>query len=211
MKTKDLFYTLFFTGLLSLSFACNPDDDMGPDDTTEPDPDIEFYFNALIDGEPVKLEVTPLSNNNAGISHGGSFGTDTCKIDYGGFVYNFNTDNPSLSADFNRYYVGPCGQEPDVFPDLFQVGGYPFYQEDQPNIPGVEIGYVDESGNYYRSGLGMQSGASFELTESEPDSNFFGIYQKITGTVNCTLYSELGEQLELTEGQFSFHLQSYFN
>jgi hypothetical protein len=208
MKRSFLLFAWFLAGTALLWTSCNPDDSMDPPDDPST-PEVEFYFNAKIDGQSIKLEVTTLGNVNAGVSTGGSFGTDTCKIDYGGFLYNFNDDYPYLGADFNMHYIGSCADEGDVFHDLFPVGSYPFYQSSDPNTPGVQIGYTSANDVYFNSGDGPQSNWSFVLTDSEPESTIFGEYQKVTGTVTCTLYSDTGDVVELTEGEFSFHVEDW--
>ena len=170
----------------------------------------EVYFTGLVDGQTVTFEATALGEYQAGISQGGSLGTDNCTIDYGGFIGDFeNTEG--FSADFFSFYNGPCAEETDVFHDLFPVGtDYDYLMNNAGSAKGVEIQYWTNS-TFYRSGNGPQdASSSFEVLESTPIESAFGKYQRIKGQFNCTVYTEGGESLTIENAEFVVDVESYF-
>lgn len=200
---KHLFFFALTLGLALLAGSCKKDSK-----NDDPTSEAEFYFQCKIDGQPVLIEWTTTNEIEIGNSNGGSIDPPHCSFDYGSFIGIFDP-NPGLSGgiDFLQFFDGDCGDEEAVFNTLFPTGTYPFVDA-AIGGKGVDVNYTDGV-DYYRSMNGAQTGSHFAITKSEAANDAFGLGQTITGTMECTLYSDTGGSVELTEGQFKLHFREY--
>lgn len=168
--------------------------------------DAEFFFLGKIDGQSVKIEVTPTNDIQMSTSNSGSIGTPNCVFDYGAFLASFDLNAfPQAGVDFIGYFNGDCADQETQFNSLFPTGSHPYSNETVGN-KGVQVVYIDASG-VYSSAKGTQSAAQFTVTKSEVANDAFGLSQTISGTMKCTLYDEFGNKKELTDGSFRLNFR----
>ncbi|MCB0705833.1 MAG: hypothetical protein KDC34_11010 [Saprospiraceae bacterium] len=186
--------------------ACKKDADPDPTPTSE----IEYYFYGSVDGADVVFELKPLGDIEVGNGLSANNNPpDECDVDYSGFIGAYD-GYPFFEVEFVNYYIGPCGETNEDFHSLFPPGMYPYFIESPVEGFGVQVKYAGVDEVVYRSSLGDQTGSDFELTASFEADNLFGKYQRIKGKLNCMLYAENGDSIELKDASFSLSLVSFF-
>ncbi|HNM24781.1 MAG TPA: hypothetical protein PKL15_05095 [Saprospiraceae bacterium] len=196
---------LLLLALCLAAVSCKKDSNNDDQNTS----DAEFFFLGKIDGQSVRLEVTPTNDIEMSTSNSGSIGTPNCVFGYGAFLAPFDINAfPQAGIDFSNYFDGDCSNEETVFNSLFPTGNHAFLNE-AVGGKGVQVSYIDASG-VYSSAKGTQSAAQFTITKSEVANDPFGLSQTITGTMKCTLYDEFGNKKEFTDGAFRLNFRSYF-
>jgi hypothetical protein len=118
---------------------------------------------------------------------------------YASMIGNVNTNQPYFTI-----YKGTIvftGSTPDTsaFDAFFPVSAISFSQN---NVNGIDIDWIDPSGNLYSTSFGSasQSGSAFTILAKQV-STIAG-YQnvKVFAKFNCTLYNSAGASFPLTNG-----------
>lgn len=195
--------------LMLLMFgSCKKDSDNDGDPDPKPGSSADFYFTGTIDGKKVAIELLSSNDVEMTTANGGSIGPPDCTFDYGAYLGPSDPDEyPQIKVDFQQYFSGDCGDEGAVFTTLFPVGSQPFANATTGG-KGVAVLYFDDTG-VYSSANGSQSGSQFTIIKSET-TNFLGIGQTVTGTIECTLYDEFGGKKVLTNGAFRLNFRPWF-
>lgn len=174
----------------------------------------EFYFTAHVNGD--SLTVVDQGNLPAQLgfySDKDSIGIDgvDCAVTYQAQFRDIgNINKQGIFFTFNRYFSGLCSSEPEDFRTLFLPETQPAAANE--NVRGWIFQYRDEEGNLWSSLKGNQSNNRLDIltTESIADDDAFGFKrQKITGTIDCTLYNDAGDNLPVSNGKFSIYIVSY--
>ncbi len=183
----------------------------------EDDPAVqltEFHFTARVDGD--SLTVIDQSTVPGGLGYYAdkdSIGIDgvNCIVSYQSQFRDIaNVSFQGVFFTFNRYYNGECAKEPEDFRTLFQPELQPV--ADGEGVRGWIFQYRDDAGKLWSTLKGDQSNNRLEIksTESITDDARFGFKrQKITGTLNCSVYDDNNNSLEISNGKFSIYIASY--
>lgn len=161
--------------------------------------DADYYFVGQLDGADLKFEITDSSSDEMIISNSSSLNPPICTYSYGCDIGTGpgTATEKSISVSFQQIFQGDCGDQLTVFPSLFPKGDY-VVGEDSGN---VLITYFDGTDNWTSYGV-LQTGANFEITESEVVESPFGSSQKIHGKCSCILYNISGESKKLEDVSF---------
>jgi len=206
---KHYLFFPFSLCLLMLAFgSCKKDSSSDSDPDPNPSSSADFYFTGTVDGKKVTIELLPSNDVEMVTANDASLDPPYCTFNYGAYLGPYDPEEyPQIKVDFQQYFSGDCGNEGAVFTTLFPVGSQPFSNA-ATGGKGVEVLYFDETG-VYSSSNGSQTGSQFSITKSET-TNFLGIGQTVTGTIECTLYDEFGGKKVLTNGSFRLNFRPWF-
>lgn len=188
---KNILVICLFAALLA---ACKKDADTS-------NPTIEYYFYGKLDGAPLKFEISDASAAGMATSNEGHLDPlGWCVYSYG---CGIGTDlggpkEKSVTVSFPDLFLDECDKQLSKFPLLFQTQVYPY--GDTINM--VRVTYFDGTDSWTSSGP-LQTGASFEITKSETIKSEFGISQKVTGTLSCSLFNAAGAVKKLEGASFA--------
>ncbi len=215
MKKTKLFYVLML--LLFFQYSCSKDDGMEGEvasctdgiqnqDETGIDcggacglcgpPNEGYYFYGVIDGE----EVVVSGANGVGAGSCSNF-----KLNGGGWLVDFSTpDDLDATILLIKEFPG-MGFQPDKddYYEMYELGSYSYASG--CDTEGAEISWVDDSGSFWATGLGDQSGSSFEVTERGAISTDLLPTTEVRGKFSCKLYNG-NEVKTLESGEFYFLL-----
>jgi len=180
-------------------------------DSNEIPSNVVAYFRGEVDGDPVKIDVTTTNINDTFLGSGGSFDYPTCYLDYGCSVGSILETPPIFGFNLNNFFEGPCDDEVELFPTLFQLGDVAFDDDDYQNTEkSVSLYYQTENGNEYSS-IGDQSGSTFAITNVSELSSPYGIYQSIEASFTVKLYNDedVTDIIEISNGTFNLPLSPY--
>ncbi|MCB9334809.1 MAG: hypothetical protein H6586_01555 [Flavobacteriales bacterium] len=203
--------------LTTIMSSCSKDEDSTPDSTvsvvSNPTggtggtiPTSDYYFRINVDGTEVLFQS---GINNYASAAGESGGSATA-----GYREEQSSQLQQVfsSTNIGGYtVVKVLATQPTQCSDLssiFNIGVQPFGSTiNETN--GVVVFYVDGSGVYWSTdlGVGTQTGSNFEITELSTNSGIES--EKITKAIfNCTLYDGNGNSKTVTNGLIrSFSLQ----
>lgn len=204
---KSLKYALYACLALSLTtVSCKKDDDGAePEEEKKTATTItsDYYFHAFIDGEEVVMQDgVGFWGNGASASGGNNTMNDTYTLAELTVFQTFNSDKSAgfgLVSNFDGSDIYPELQERI---DKFVTGTYTYGNEND-EIEGASVYYVDKDGTYWSSEYSgaNHTNSTFKITEvkeGESNSIFFVIF---SAEFSCTLYDENGNTKKLTNGK----------
>lgn len=201
---KNLF---FAAALLALAFTgCKKDDD-DSNVTPTPTPTPSRYNVAFtVDGSNVTY-----TDGKNGFEQAAGSSKETRPLPEFSTAYyysNIFSDNTVGGVSIYKGEMSFQGTSPDDadFVAYFAPGNYMYSTS---GTDGIEILYVDATGQVWSSANGTQSGAAFNITSTQQFSIFGDTYVDVKGTFSCKLYNETGT-LSKTVTNGSFYL-SYGN
>ncbi|MEM7104351.1 MAG: hypothetical protein AAF502_14530 [Bacteroidota bacterium] len=149
--------------------------------------DVFFYGN--LDGQVISIEY---SNNSISTNSCGQ-GVDDYGTNFDGYWLPDPLSDPDTYDAFVSIVTSHDFLDPpnhmEIY-DLFLPGAHPFGSCPQ-GIDGAEIAVRDNSGNYWFSNLGDQSGSTFEITFRDTYDPFAATVV-VEGTFSCKVYTTVG-------------------
>jgi hypothetical protein len=197
MENRVYCAILLVIGIALVFVGCKKEDDQTANCCSGSGAAPDLYYEIEIDGVPILFE--------AGENYFESIAVADCctnagqelqisilqsildsTINQGGYkiLKNF-TNAPSSCADLGT---------------MFSLGTQSFGNSNS-GADGIVVYYIDFNGTYWASDLGVaiQSNSSVEISELI-NNNSSGSEKITTLTVNCTLYDDSGNSLDLTNG-----------
>lgn len=176
-----------------------------------PEPELAYYTQFMIGEDTIRFEdgVGGYGNGVGIATYSDTFGR--LHSEYSTFIrsaLNPNYDKNILAIQSVKFYTDTVWPSFAERYGQFNVGSYDYgsYTEDSSTagINGVVILYTDEDGKPWSSDLlyGQQTTSSnFQVSMHEPsEDEQFGA--KTEGTFNCRVFDGMGNQLDITNGEF---------
>jgi hypothetical protein len=163
----------------------------------------EIYYKATIDGVNYYQEVTDNNGFEAGSGMGG-----VDEVTFGGSLYYATQPQPAgltaMGAEkgiMKNYLAATEAQ----FRAFFAPGDYPYAPEDFSDGDGIQIGWLDPSGEdwWTRNGPTDQVGSTLKIISATDARDITGtLYLKVKMQFNCKLYNvNTGAVKTLTNGE----------
>lgn len=222
MLKKINFVLLIVIGMFI--YNCSSDSDSDSNDGEINSDNYVYFMSGKINGESfnygLRTDATELdytSGQSITLSAVCAYYPDTGGFNYSPFVYpNFDNEaRPSMGIDFVRFHLCTDDESQlETFNDKFPLGSYEFAESDETSSgPVGKIGLTytpnAQSGPYYSTYGGEQSGSTFEITSSEPFNSYIldvlvNAGQIVEGTYSAKFYNteDPTDVIVITDGQF---------
>lgn len=182
-----------FITIVCLFISCKKDSEKGS-------PTVPFVFKAQFsNGDSLVIQ-----EGAGGVN---SYGRAGGVIDTLGNYFELQSTFFTLGgnkAAINFMRAFPAQPDSAQRESIIHAGAYPFGSSVLDSLKdGAEVILTDASGNKWSTAYGVQTHASFIVTEHE--ENDFDIFTPFitSGNFHCTLYDSLGNTLEVTSGSFT--------
>lgn len=197
---------LFAIVIVGLSVSCKKDNPATPAASTPapvvtpPSNSITInstpQFSGTINGTSYSL--VNGSTYTSGVASNKQIGSPST-ASYASLVGNQNTNQPYFTI--NKGTMTFTGSMPDTasFDAFFPVTSIAFSKN---NINGIDIDWIDPTGNLYSTSLGTanQSSSAFAITAKQVTTILGYQNVKVMATFSCTLYNSTGGSIALTNG-----------
>ena len=129
-----------------------------------------------------------------------------------GFLDIDEISKEEILLEFRDYFHNPGGQnDMELFHSVFQTGKHSFHEGTGSN-PGVIVSWIDENEQTWSTQNGPQVGSSFDVTYSTDTTSADGTaLHAVRAKVDCTLYNNNGNGIEVTGGSLFLPLRNVCN
>lgn len=189
-------------------FACNKEEENEEQTGSSNNTTASFYFYATIDGEEVSLDNVGGYSSSAG--YNSSNDGSRLHVEQS-MVLNNSAQTRAVGVSLSQAF-NPDQENCSSFRSMFSVRNYGYGNIDW-QTEGATVFYTDENGKFWSSAQtgGAQANASFKITSHSQGSYGFGANGITVAEFSCTLYDNIGNFKELTNGRLRSYSVQCFN